>query len=58
MISHYLGVTTEICTGRLKAAEKKITLGEVLFYFGDKGPYKFQEVRVLRSGICYFVERS
>lgn len=38
MISHYLGVTTEITTGRLNASGKKIALGEVLFNFGDKVP--------------------
>ena len=38
MISHYLGVTTEITTGRLDASGKKIALGEVLFNFGDKVP--------------------
>ena len=38
MISHYLGVTTEITTGRLDASGKKIALGEVLFHFGNKVP--------------------
>ena len=38
MISHFLGVTTEITTGRLNASGKKIALGEVLFNFGDKVP--------------------
>lgn len=58
MISHYLGVTTEICTGRLKTAEKKIALGEVLFYFGDVVPvsskkYESYEAAyaILRKGL-------
>lgn len=38
MISHYLGVTTEITTGRLNASGKKIALGEVLFNFEDRVP--------------------
>lgn len=38
MISHYLGVTTEMTTGRLNTSGKKIVLGEVLFDFGDKVP--------------------
>ena len=38
MISHFLGVTTEITTGRLNASGKKIALGEVLFNFEDRVP--------------------
>lgn len=36
MISHYLGVTTEIKRGREDLAGKKVYLGEVLFDFGEK----------------------
>ncbi|MBQ2550803.1 MAG: hypothetical protein II560_06300 [Bacteroidales bacterium] len=38
MISHYLGVTTEITAGRLNASGKIIALGEVLFNFEDRVP--------------------
>lgn len=38
MISHYLGVRTEIETGRLNPSGKTIVLGEVLFGFGNKVP--------------------
>ena len=58
MISHYLGVTTEIATGRLNASEKRIALGEVLFYFGDKVPICYKKYEsyeaayaILRKGL-------
>lgn len=58
MISHYLGVTTEITTGRLDASGKKIALGEVLFHFGDKVPKcakKYESYKdaytILRKGL-------
>lgn len=58
MISHYLGVTTEITTGRLNASEKRIALGEVLFYFGDKVPICYKKYEsyeaayaILRKGL-------
>ena len=58
MISHYLGVTTEITTGRLVVSGKKIALGEVLFHFGDKFPKyakKYESYKdaytILRKGL-------
>lgn len=38
MISHFLGVSTEIITGRINNEGKRIVLGEIFFNFGDKVP--------------------
>jgi hypothetical protein len=38
MISHYLGLKTEIMKGTLNDGNKKIVLGEILFDFGDLVP--------------------
>ena len=38
MISHYLGVTTELMKGEERFSGKKVILGEILFNFGDRVP--------------------
>lgn len=43
MISHYLGVTTELMKGEDCFSGKKVVLGEILFNFGDRVPKAFDK---------------
>ena len=65
MISHYLGVTTELKKDRSRFAEKKVALGEILFNFGDivpKANNKYQSYneayKTLKSGLVNCAEED
>jgi hypothetical protein len=65
MISHYLGLTTEIQSGRLNSDGKTIVLGEILFYFDDRipnGRKKFNSYReaysILKKGLTLCAEED
>jgi hypothetical protein len=65
MISHYLGVTTELKKDKNRFAGKKVVLGEILFDFGDTVPLasdKYQTYKeaysVLKKGLVSCAEED
>ena len=65
MISHYLGVTTELMKGDDQFSGKKVVLGEILFKFGDRVPKasdKYQSYKnaygILQKGLARCAEED
>lgn len=65
MISHYLGVTTELMKGEDGFSGKKVVLGEILFEFGDRVPKasdKYQSYKdaysILQKGLARCAEED
>lgn len=65
MISHYLGVTTELRKGEERFGGKSVVLGEILFNFGDRvsvAPRKYQSYKeayaILKEGLARCAEED
>ena len=65
MISHYLGVTTELNKDKGRFDGKKVVLGEIIFNFGDKVPKasgKYQSYKdaygILQKGLARCAEED
>ena len=59
MISHYLGVTTELIKGQIQVGGKRVVLGEILFDFGNRVPKAFRKYQsykdaynILKKGLA------
>ena len=56
MISHYLGIVTEIKNGREDLAGKNVFLGEILFNFSDRVPDAVKKLESYQTAYGYLRE--